>query len=301
LGINMQRAIRDFVTTAHSKTNAPQFTVKPGEVFEADTQLCSGEWLQDISDVWTPEKSAGPNPTVVVAVEGAMPGDSLRVKIHSIVPGNIGYTGFKNRNHGLANRIIDRDWGDNMRVVKIEGGYIHFTPSKRIPVNPMIGTFGTAPAGEPVANSRGGRHGGNMDVQEVRAGAAVTLPVEVPGALLHIGDVHAVQGDGEICGAGGIECRALVTLSAEIVKRPARTCCVRIENDTHICAVACEGELDECCVLATRELIYWLSDEYGMDEPDAYLLLGQFLEIRVPQLVNPTRSVIASVRKSELT
>jgi acetamidase/formamidase len=296
----MQRALRKYVTTEHSKDNAPQITVRPGEVFLAETQLCSGEWLQNIGDVWTPEKSSGPNPTVVVAVDGAKPGDSLRVRIHSIEPEGIGFTGFMNRNHSLANRIIDRDWGNNMRTVRIADGLIEFTPTKRIPINPMIGTFGTAPAGEPVDNARGGRHGGNMDVQEVRAGAYVTLPVETPGALLHIGDVHAVQGDGEICGAGGIECRSLVTLSAEIVKRPARTCCVRIENDARICAVACEGELDNCCVLATRELLYWICDEYGMDEPDAYLLLGQVLEIRVPQLVNPTRSIIASVRKSEL-
>ena len=297
----MQRALRKYVTTEHGKNNTPQITVKPGEIFEAETQLCSGDWLQSIDDVWTPGmKTAGPNPTVVIAVDGARPGDSLRVCIHEIIPDSIGYTGFMNRNHAIANAIIDRDWGYNLRVVRIDGGFIHFAPGKLLPVNPMIGTFGTAPKGEPITNSRGGPHGGNMDAQEVCGGSTVTLPIEVPGALLHIGDVHAIQGDGEINGAGGIECRALVTLHADIVKRPARTGCVRVENSTHLCAIACEGDMESCCVIAARELLFWISDEYGMDERDAYLLLGQVMAMRVTQIVNPTRTIIASIAKSEL-
>ena len=296
----MKRASRKITVTEHNRANRPQFAVKPGEVFEVETQLCSGDWLQNAGDVWQPDKVSGPNPTVVVAVEGATPGDSLRVYIQSIIPESIGYTGFIGREHSLANSIVDRDWGYNLRVVRVEGGYIEFDKDRRIPINPMIGTLGTAPAGAPVSNAAGGRHGGNMDAQAVRAGAVITLPVEVPGALLHIGDVHAIQGDGEINGAGGIECRALVTLRTEIIKRPARTGCVRAEDDTHIHAIACVGDMEECCVAATRELLYWAADEYGMDEREAYLLLGQCLELRVPQMVNPTRTITASVAKSFL-
>ena len=296
----MQRTSYKITVTEHNRGNVPQFTVRPGEVFEAETQLCSGDWLYKMDDVFVPELYTGPNPTVVVAVEGAAPGDSLVVHIHGIIPDEIGYTGFVARENSLANKIIDRDWGNNLRYVHIKDGFVHFAPGKLIPVSPMIGTLGTAPSGAPAANSRGGRHGGNMDAQVVRAGAKVTLPVEVPGALLHIGDVHAVQGDGEINGAGGIECRSLVTLSVELIKRPARTNCVRVESETHISAVACEGEIYECCTAAIRELLYWINDEYGMDEREAYLLLGQVMDIRVPQLVNPTRTITATVAKSEL-
>lgn len=296
----MQRALRNTVVYEHSRNNAPQITVQPGEAFEAETQLCTGGWLTGIDSVWPAEAPAGPNPTVVIAVNGARPGDSLRVRIENIVPEPIGYTGFISRNHALANKIIDRDWGYNIRVVRIEDGFVYFSDRLRLPVNPMIGTFGTAPAGGPIGNSRGGRHGGNMDAQEIRIGAAVTLPVETPGALLHIGDAHAIQGDGEINGAGGIECRALVTLRAEIVERPAHTGCVRVENDTHICAVACEGDMEACCVAATRELLCWMRDGYGCDEREAYLLLGQAMEMRVPQLVNPTRTIVARMPKKYL-
>ena len=296
----MQRASRLYLTCEHSSKNRPQITVKPGEVFEAETELCSGNWLKDLESRWPAEKICGSNPAVVVAAEGAVPGDFIRVHIHSIIPDTIGYTGFLNRDHELANRIIDRDWGYNIRNVRIEDGYVHFSPSLKLPVKPMIGTLGTAPAGDAVSNSRGGRHGGNMDTQEVCAGAVITLPVEVPGALLHIGDVHAIQGDGEINSAGGIECRALVTMHVEITAPPAHSECVRVENKDEICAIACEGDLENCCVTAVRELIYWICEDYRMDERDAYLLLGQIMEMRIPQLVNPTHTIIAKAGKSFL-
>ena len=293
----MKRALRNQVTNEHSKNNVPQLTVSPGEIFEAETELCSGDWLESIDSVYSREKYKGPNPTVVIGVDGAKPGDSLQVHIHSIAPDKLGYTGFSGRDHELANQIVDRDWGNNIRVVRIEDGFVHFSPSMKLPASPMIGTLGTAPIGGAVANSWGGRHGGNMDVQEVCAGAIVTLPVEAPGALLHIGDAHAIQGDGEINGAGGIECRALVTLHVEIVPRSRQNGCIRLENKDELCTIACEGNMETCCITATRELLYWLCQDYGMDEKDAFLLLGQVMIMRVPQLVNPTRTILAKVKK----
>jgi len=296
----MQKAFRNQVFTEISRENPPQITVNPGEIFEAETELCTGSWLKSIDTVWSRDKLAGPNPAVVIAVKGAVPGDSLKVHIHSIVPNNLGYTGFVERNNKLANKIIDRDWGHNIRIVRIENGFIHFSPGLKLPINPMIGVLGTAPRAEAFKNSFAGRHGGNMDAQEVRAGAMVTLPVEVPGALLHIGDVHAIQGDGEINGAGGIECSALVTMHTEIVPRPAHNECIRVENNDCLCTIACEGDMETCCITAARELLYWICDDYKMDERDVYLLLGQVMNMRVTQLVNPTRTILASVNKSFL-
>jgi len=296
----MQKALRSLLTSEHSQNSAPQITVRPGEIFEAETELCTGDWLKSADTVWSREKQKGVNPAVVIAIDGANAGDSILVNIHEITPCALGYTGFVNKDHSLANKIIDRDWGHNIKIVKIEDGFVHFSPALKLPVSPMIGVLGTAPAGDPIINSRGGRHGGNMDAQALRAGAAVTLPVECPGALLHIGDVHAIQGDGEICGSGGIECAALVRLSVDIIKRPVRNGCVRVENAEEICAIACEGDMENCCVTATRELIYWMCDGYGMEEPEAYLLLGQVMKMSVTQLVNPTRTILASVPKKYL-
>jgi len=296
----MKRALRNYVYNEHSSRNIPQITVKPGEVFEVETELCSGGWLKSIDTVWSRGKQTGTNPTVVVAVEGALPGESINVHIHSLEPDTVGYTGFVNRDHKLANKIIDRDWGHNLRIVRIEDGFVHFSPSLKLPVSPMIGVLGTAPSSDVVKNSYAGRHGGNMDAQEVRAGAVVTLPVETPGALLHIGDVHAIQGDGEINGTGGIECRGFTTMHVDIIKRPQNNGCVRLENEDSLCAIACEGDMENCCVTAVRELIYWIGQDYGIDERDAYLLLAQVMGMRITQLVNPTRTIIATVKKKFL-
>ena len=296
----MKRAIRGQLVYQHSGSNVPQFTVSSGEVFEAETELCSGDWLTGLDTVYSPEKRKGGNPTVVVAVEGAKPGDSIRVHVHEIIPDSLGYTGFINRSNRLANMIVDRDWGYNIKVVRIEDGFVHFSPSLKLPARPMIGTLGTAPKDEAIGNTWGGRHGGNMDVQDICAGAIVTLPVEVPGALLHIGDAHAIQGDGEIAGSGGIECRAMVKMHVEVVKRPAKSACVRLENKDELCTICCEGDLEACCISATRELLNWICQDYGMDEKEAYLLLAQVMTLKIPQLVNPTRTIIAKVNKGFL-
>ena len=296
----MKIAKRDCVYTWHSRFNEPALTVVPGEPFQAETELCSGPWLKSLADRYDPEKAGGPNPAVVIAVAGARPGDRLAVHIDAIEVDSIGYTGFVDQINPLAKLILDRDWGQATRTLAIENGAIVWNERIRIPIRPMIGTLGTAPAQEILMNSKGGRHGGNMDVQEVCAGSTVYLPVAVPGALLHIGDVHAVQGDGEINMAGGVECRARVSLRVELVKMPARSDWIRIENQDAIMAVACERSLEESFYAAARELLCWMADDFGFTEEEAYLLLGQVMEARCTQFVNPTRSYICKIAKKYL-
>jgi len=295
----MQLARRNVVVNYHSPWNKPQLTVEPGEVFAAETELCTGDWLHSPDDEFTPDKTAGCNPTVVIAVRGAQPGDALRVHVLDIKPEPQGYTGFW-RDATLPYEIIDYPWENNLRTVRIEDGHVLFNDKLRLPVRPMIGTLGTAPAEGSIYNSYGGVHGGNMDVQEVAIGAAITLPVAVEGALLHIGDVHAMQGDGEICGSGGIECASVVTLKVEVIARPRGMKAVRIEDDTHIAAVSCEPTLDASFNRATEEMLKWMTFEYGFTMEEAYLLCAQLMEVRITQMVNPTRSVIAKMPKAYL-
>lgn len=296
----MKKASKDCLYLEHSRFNEPALTVKPGETFQVETELCSGSWLQSMADRYDPANSFGPNPTVVVAIEGAKPGDILAVEILGIELGPIGYTGFKDSANPLARRIFNRDWGIASRTVRIEDETVVWSDSLRLPVRPMIGTLGTAPRQETLLNSKGGRYGGNMDAQEVTIGSTVHLPVAVPGALLHIGDCHAIQGDGEINMGGGIECRATVTLRARCLERPARTDCVRIENDAFIMAVACERSLEESFYLAAHEILCWMVDSYGFSEEEAYLLMGQVMSARCTQFVNPTRTYICKMPRQWL-
>lgn len=296
----MKTASRKITVETHSRRSDPQFFVKPGEEFLAETELCTGPWLTSPADVWSPEKATAANPAVCIGIDGAMPGDMLAVRIIDIVPDRIGYTGFTGDTNPLAHSIRPRDWGLNARTVEISGGLIHWSGRLKLPVSPMIGTIGTAPAFEELANVKGGPHGGNMDVNEARAGSTLYLPVSVPGALLHIGDAHAIQGDGEINCAGGIECRATVRLSVEVRPKPAEMEWVRIEDAGHIMAVACCRSAEESFHAASGELLAWMTAEYGFTFDEAYLLMGQVMEARCTQFVNPTSTYICKMAKKYL-
>ncbi|MCL1796039.1 MAG: acetamidase/formamidase family protein [Clostridia bacterium] len=296
----MQTAFRTETYDCHSPYNKPQIAVQPGEEFIAETELASGGWLHSLSDIWTPEKTSAHNPTVVIAVEGAKPGDLLAVDILDIVPDSLGYTGFIGSPTGLPERIFPAEYGLNSKTVRIADGFILWSDALKLPVRPMIGTLGTAPAEEALANIKGGPHGGNMDIQEVRSGTTVYLPVFVPGALLHVGDAHALQGDGEICGAGGIECRAAARLRARIVEKPKGMRCVRMEDETHIMAASCDRSVTESFEAAAGELLSWMVDGFGFAAKEAYLLMGQVMEARCTQFVNPTFSYICKMPKQAL-
>ncbi len=293
----MQIARRGETYNYHSAANRAQISVAPGEVFLAESELASGPWLKTPEDTWTPEKTLAHNPTVCVEVLGAKAGDMLAVDILDVVPGKIGYTGCDEDSNPLASRIRRHAWGMNTRTVRIENGIILWSDRIRIPVRPMVGTLGTAPVKEVLFNIKGGLHGGNMDIQEVEKGARVYLPVEVDGALLHIGDCHAIQGDGEICNAGGIECSADVTLRTIVLPRPKSYQGVRIENAEYIMTAACGRTLEESFHDASGHLLAWISEEYDLSLEEAYLLMGQVMEARNTQFVNPTFSYLCKMPK----
>ncbi len=285
---------------AHSRFNPPGLTVKPGETFVAQTELNTGDWLNKFEDRYDPNVGFGPNNTVVVAIEGAEPGQVLAVHIDDIKPDELGFTGFAPGMNPFPDWIRQKEWGLVPKTVRIRDGLVEWSDKLKLPIKPMVGTLGTAPALEVIGNAWPGRHGGNMDIQEVCAGATLYVPVEVPGALLHIGDVHAIQGDGEVCCNGGIECRADVTLTTQLQPRPKRMTWPRITNDTHLIALGFARPAEDAFRIAVEQLVYWLADDYGMDERDALLLLGQVLEARVTQFVDPLYTYVAKINRKYL-
>jgi acetamidase/formamidase len=287
------------VYNEHSRFNPPGLTVEPGETFLAETELCSGPWLKRLSDRWSPAVDSGCNPTVVVAVRGAKPGDALAVTILDIRPEELGYTGFAPGMNPFPDWVRHKEWGIVTRTVRIRNGFVEWG-KLRLPVRPMIGTLGVAPAREVFYNSWPGPHGGNMDVQEVARGATVYLRVQVPDALLHVGDVHALQGDGEINCGGGIECRATVKLKVDLVRAPKRMAWPRIVTRDHLAVVGCARPAEDAFRIATEQLIYWLADAYGYSEQEALLLLGLVMEARCTQFVDPLFSYIAKVPRKWL-
>ncbi len=296
----MKKASRDLVHIVHNRFNQPAMTVQPGESFKVDTELCTGTWLKTLNDTYSDDKANGPNPTVCVVIEGILPGDMIAVEIIDIAVDPIGYTGFNGDANPLARHILNRDWGLTTRTVAIRDGFIDWNDKIKLPIKPMIGTLGTAPAQESLLNSKGGIHGGNMDAQEVTTGSTIYLQSFVPGALLHIGDVHAIQGDGEINMGGGIECRATVTLKVERKTRPEHMRWIRAEDQDYIMGIACASTVEESFHAAAREVLCWMVESYGFAEKEAYLLMGQLLQARCTQFVNPTRTYVCKMPKKYL-
>ena len=134
----------------------------------------------------------------------------------------------------------------------------------------MIGTIGCAPEMGVPTTSPAGDYGGNIDIKEVTQGNTIFLPVYVPGALLHLGDVHAAQGDGELCQTG-LEMPATVTITIDLIKgrsipRP------RIRSSEEIMAVATGTPMERSVARAYADLIIWMEEDYGISRWDGYNL-----------------------------
>ena len=267
-----------------SAQHEPAAMVPAGSVVKIETELNGGGWLSAPTDTWDPSKSNGPNLATVVGVEGAHPGDTLVVEILDIEPGPLGYTGFAGWRNPLSQLIWENDWDVVTRTVRIEDGFVRWSDRLALPVRPMIGTIATAPAEGEQTNRYAYHNGGNMDVQEICPGTILYLPVAAEGALLHVGDVHAIMGDGEIPHGGAIECAATVTLRLSVRSGYAAHEWLRAESDTHIMTIACHDRMKDSFCAACRELIHWMMDDYGFDPKEAYLLLGQVLEARCTML-----------------
>ena len=164
----------------------------------------------------------------------------------------------------------------------------------------MLGVVGVAPQREARHNGWAGQWGGNIDIQEVTTGAKLHLPVYHLGALLHVGDMHARQGDGEICGGGGIETGGSVMMRVELSSMPEEMSWPRIENDTHIMTTGIEKPAEDAFRIALSEMILWLDADYGMTQGEAFIFLAQCLEARVTQFVNPTYSYVCKVNRKYL-
>ena len=241
-------------------------------------------------------------------VEGAEPGDTLVVRLDRLAPNrDRGYTATtvapnvvdpyyvrELPDGGRAEWAIDREAG-TATLLTPETSLGRFT----IPLDPMLGCFGVAPpGGQAISTATSGTHGGNMDYRGFRSGVTVYFPVFVPGALLHVGDGHAVQGDGEIVGTG-IEISFDVQFTVE-VRKGMRCRWPRGENADYIFTVGNARPLDQCVQHATTEMLRWLQTGYGLDALGANILLGQCVEYDMGNIFDPAYTMVCKVRKALL-
>ncbi len=300
----MQSATSEVLYYEHSPDYPPTMKVLPGETFEVHTQMNKGPWIDELpkteQEYWN-NKILGGNPSSgAIWVEGAEPKQILSVHIDSIEVHEIGYTQYSGSTGAMPGWLGQSNIGPQHKVVRIENGEIIWNKDLRLPIAPMLGVVGVAPANERRSNSWAGEWGGNFDIQEITQGATIHIPIQVPGALLHIGDMHARQGDGEICGGGGIETGGLARLRVGLSDKPTAMTWPRIENATHIMTTGQARPAEDAFRIALSEMILWLEQDYAMSKGEAFMFLAQVLEARVTQFVNPTYSYVAKVNKKWL-
>ncbi|MGH2458866.1 MAG: acetamidase/formamidase family protein [Chloroflexota bacterium] len=242
-------------------------------------------------------------------VEGAEPGDTLAVHFDRLRPNRrIGWTA-----GSLAEHVVDADY---VRDLPDERGLAEWdvdvdswtatlkTPETKLgpitlPLAPMLGCFGVAPPrGQAISTATSSTHGGNMDYRGFVEGVTVYFPVAVPGALLFVGDGHAMQGDGEIVGTG-IEISFDVHFTVHLLKGKTINW-PRAENDDYIMTAGNARPLDQALQHATTEMMRWLTRDYGLDARAASILLGQCVRYEVGNVYDPAYTVICKVEKSLL-
>jgi amidase len=281
----------------------PAARVAPGSRLRIETELNIGDVLHSLDERFTDSMLALPyvNPvTGPIYVEGASRENVLTCEIEQMELLPPGFTALVPGFGPFVDWIRHRDFGVHSRVVDVRDGEVLWNDRIRIPVAPMVGTIGTSPLLDSISTIDNGPHGGNMDVPEIGPGVRLYLPIEVEGALFYLGDCHAVQGDGELCGIGAIEIRTHTTVRLDLAPRPAAMTWPRLETDTHIAAMASARPLEDAFRLAVEELVGWMNADYGVEVPEAVMLLGQVAEARCTQVVNPKYTYIVKIAKRYL-
>ncbi|HJU57613.1 MAG TPA: acetamidase/formamidase family protein [Actinomycetota bacterium] len=286
----------------------PVMKVHPGDVLELWTEDCFGGLVQTVDDLPSEKISAFNPQTGPFHVEGAEPGDTLVLHFVSIEPSRdwavsttfplFGALTSTLRTVTLQDPLPEIVWRYDVdrsrRLVRFEARNDESTIE--LPLEPMHGTVGVAPAGREARSSLvPDAHGGNMDTPEMRAGTTCYLGVNVEGALFSIGDGHCRQGEGETCGVA-VEAAMDTVLIVELIKG-ALTPWPRLEDDTYIMSTGSARPLEDAFRIAHGDLVHWLAGGFGLDKLDAYQLVSQISESPVANVCDPNYTFVAKAPK----
>ena len=241
----------------------PTLTVKPGAVVSAETHDAFEGKIRSESDKPSailnfPYLNPQNGP---IFVEGAEKGDALAVYIKSIEPRGPqprGTTCLIPEFGGLVGTgdtaMLNAPLPERVRKVEIDAKTgVKWNDKITIPYEPFIGTIGTSPEIEAITSLQPDYYGGNMDLPDVAPGAVIYLPVNAPGALLYLGDCHAAQGDGELCGVA-IEHPTVTTVQVDLIKGWTFKW-ARLENEQCIMTIGSGRPMEDAARIAYRELV----------------------------------------------
>jgi acetamidase/formamidase len=242
------------------------------------------------------------------AIEGARPGDVLQIDIIEVTPAAWGWTAIA-PDFGLLAGEFDVS---HVQIWDLRNGRdTALRQEIKVPIEPFCGVIGAAPdVSEPVSTIPPRTVGGNMDIKQLTTGATLYLPVQVPGALVSVGDAHAAQGDGEVCGYG-IEMESVTTLQFTL-RRDFIVTSPRFEtfgpppgaayDAGSIATTGIGPDLYQAARGAIRDMIVLLVDEFGLDRAEAYVLCSVAVDLKISEVVDaPNWLVSAFLPKSLFT
>jgi acetamidase/formamidase len=282
----------------------PVLTIAPGTTIEFECPEASGGQLSATSTVADVGKLdfGRINPvTGPVFVDGAEPGDALKVTIHEFKPSGFGWTAIIPGFGLLADQFAEPAlyiWSYDRSLMTSAA----FSPKGKVPMKPFAGTIGLAPA-EPGLHSvvPPRRVGGNLDIRDLAPGTVLYLPIEVAGALFSVGDTHAAQGDGEVCGTA-IESPMSAVLSFDLEKRanlrtPRFTTpgpvARHLDGSGYEVTTGIGPDLMEAARAAVSNMIELLGRGHGLGANDAYMLCSVAGDLRISEIVDQPNWVVS--------
>ena len=285
----------------------PVLTVVPGAVVSVETHdAFEGKITSERDKPSTILNFPFLNPqTGPIAVQGAEKGDCLAVHIRSIRPRGpqpVGTTCLLPEFGGLVGTgqtaLLNAPLPEKVKKLRVDENGVYWSDKITLPYEPFIGTIGTSPEIEAITSLQPDYYGGNMDLPDVGPGSIIYLPVNTEGALLYLGDCHAVQGDGELCGVA-LEMPATVEIQIDLIKGH-KIAWPRLENADFVMTIGSARPMEDAVRIAYRELVRWIAPELGVGEDEAYLLLTMCGKVRLGNMVDPKYTLGASIAKKYL-
>lgn len=282
----------------------PALTITAGETVELDMMEASDGQISltsGVADVENLDPDRANPVTGPVYIEGAQPGDALKVTIRALQPSGWGWTanipGFGLLADDFPDAALHLWRYDTATMAPVA-----FGKHAHVPLKPFIGTIGVAP-GEAGAHSTIPPRavGGNLDIRDLATGAELILPVACEGALFSAGDTHAAQGDGEVCGTA-IESPMKAVLDFDIIKGgapPTPRIITPGPVTTHLDAKGYDittgigPDLMDGAKDALRHMIDLLTAQHGLNAVDAYMLCSVCADLRISELVDAPNWVVS--------
>ncbi|MEY8291724.1 acetamidase/formamidase family protein [Carnobacteriaceae bacterium 52-44] len=290
----MERISREHVIYEMNKENEPVLTVESGTTVVFETQDCFSGEVQSEKDTVSDIDFSKVNPaTGPLYVEGAEVGDTLKVTLNRMEIDNKGSVLTAPGLGMLADGIEKEETA--MGEISEEGTlYKGFN----IPLTKMVGVIGTAPAGEGVNTGTPHDHGGNLDTTLLTEGATLYLPVNTPGALLAMGDMHSSMADGEIMGSG-MEVAGEIEVTVEVIK-DSKLPLPFVETDEVYATLASRETMEEATKAAINNMVDVLMDKTDLTFNQAGMFLSLAGDLKVSQVVNPNKTMRVEVKKAVL-